>query len=327
MANNTATSSSATVPAEAKVQSSALVKDKLQSRMDDDQVKTVALQTQEELLPIEREFGEGGDHIVICGKNSIEIIGTVPPPFDSTRVDPTGNVLSGVVLRDGGTVKNQKTYPLFENIDYTSDAPTGKKTIFANTLYEIKSYETNIDAAAHLRLNAGGNVKIASSQQVDLVSAYNINLESSSVVLIKSTDISLTGNASFTGTVSVDGSIMTNGAIYAQGGFHAPSFNGPAVIDKTNGQELYGYAASGSIKLTLGKGNLTLSTPIKEGMTSLSVSGGTLEVTAVNSGVGEGSAALITVPTHRHYFKRLAGTLAGSVLDIQGTIAPSVNAK
>ena len=43
MANNTATSSSATVPAEAKVQSSSLVKDKLQSRMDDDQVKTVAL--------------------------------------------------------------------------------------------------------------------------------------------------------------------------------------------------------------------------------------------------------------------------------------------
>lgn len=310
---------------EANVQSTALIQDKLSTKFNDEQVKTVALETQEKLLPIERELGESGDKYVFHNKNSIEVVGTKPPPFESTLIDPNGNVTTNLVLRSGGTVVNQKTYPLFQNVDYTSDVPTGKKSVFVNTLYELKSYETNLDSAAHMRLNAGGNLRITSAQQIDLVSAYNLNLVGDSIITISSNNIALQGNTSVSGTLGVDGSFIVGGVSYSQGGFYGPSFNGPAVIDKTNSQELYGYAASDNLQLTLGPCTLQLAKPIAEGDTSIQISSGIIPITAVNSGLGENSAALITLPPHCHYFKRLNGTLANSVVDIQSAIAPSIN--
>lgn len=309
---------------EATVQSSALIQSRLSSRFNDEQIKTVALETQQKLLPIERELGEGGDKYIFHNKNSIEVVGTKPPPFDSTLIDPNGNIATNLVLRSGGTVVNQKTYPKFQNIDYTSDVPTGKKSVFVNSLYELKSYETNLDSAAHTRLNAGGNMKVTAGQQIDIVSAYNLNLVGDSIITISSNDIAIQGNTSISGTLGIDGSVIVNGVTYSQGGFHGPSFNGPAVIDKTNSQELYGYPASNSMELSLGEGILKVKA-IHEGDTTIFVKSGSIPITGTKSGVGELGAAFIKIPAHCHYFKRLNGSLADSVVDIQNTIAPSVN--
>lgn len=312
---------------ESHIKSSALITDKIKSTFDDEQIKTVALQSQAKLLPIEREFGEGGDKFSLFNKNHIEIVGTKPIPFDPTLIDPNGNVSNKLILREGGVVNKQKTYPLFQNIDYTSDIPSGKKTVFVHSLYELKAYESNFDSSGHTRINAGGNLKVTSSQQLDLAAAYNLTISANANIDISCPELGINGNTTITGSLGVNGGALISGSLYAEGGLSAPSFNGPAVIDKTNSQELYGYLSSDNLKIIIGESTLFLSKPIVPGDTTLSISGGELKVSSIDSGLGSGrgGGALVTIPGHLHYFKRLNGSLSDSIINIQTTIAPQIN--
>lgn len=326
---------------ESYVKSSALVQDKIQNKVDDDQLKTIAIQTQENLLPIERALGEGGDNYDYYLKNNIRIVGTKPVPFTPSLIDATGNVTTTITLREGGTVNKQIPYPLFQNTDYTSDFPTGKEIVYVQTLYEMNSYEINFNSSGHTRINAGGNVKITAGQQVDIISPYVLNMEGGEIVSISANNIAVSGNTTIEGVLGVTKGVISSGPIYAQGGLAAPAFNGPATIDKTNEQELYGYLAA-ALELMIQQGRInvnvtgTLATaPISEGATSITVTGGSLDFTVlgggslavndVKSGLGVEGKALVTTPPHLHYFKRLNGTLANSAIDIQQSVAPTLN--
>ena len=307
---------------ESYVKSSALVQDKIQSKVDDDQLKTIAIQTQENLLPIERALGDNYDYYL---KNNIRIVGTKPVPFTPSLIDATGNVTTTITLREGGTVNKQVPYPLFQNTDYTSDFPTGKEIVYVQTLYEMNSYEINFNSSGHTRINAGGNVKVTAGQQVDIISPYVLNMEGGEIVSISANNIAISGNTTVDGVLGATKGIISSGPIYAQGGLAAPAFNGPATIDKTNEQTFYCYAAADKIKLILSECILNLSAPISTGQTTLQVQSGELIFTKVDSGKGTDGGALVTSTPHLHYFKRLNGTLGDSVIDIQTSIAPTLN--
>lgn len=331
-----------TIIEDSKVKSSALVQDKLTQQFNDEQVKEIAIETQRKLTPIERTLGEGGDRYCYRLKNDIEIIGVKPPPFGSSRIDDSGNVISIPVIRPGGISYLQKTYPKFQNVDITSDIPIGKKHIFAHTEFVVRSYEIILNAYGNILLEAPGNVKIGSGQQLDIISGCNLNLEADTIITITANDIFTQGNSTLSGNLRVSGGATIGGGLYANGGLYAPSFNGPAKIDKTNTQALYGYM-NGKLemsepKLTFGAGStnltLTLASPITEGQTSITVtkiSGAAildkLEVDEGNftSATDDEKSAIVKIPPHRHYFKRLNGILADSSADIQQAAGKNLN--
>lgn len=310
-----------------RVKSSALVSNKLTPTISSDDIKTSALQTQAKLTPIERQMGEqGGDSYQMYVSNKVEVIGTKPIPFSSTLIDANGNVGSYPILREGGITQKQFTYPKFQAIDYTSDIPTGKYQIFANTLYSITSYESEFNSSGHTTINTGGNMRLSASQQIDVISPYTINLVSDSVLTLKSSNVAIQASSvAITGALSVNGGMLVGGGLYSQGGVSSPSFNGPAIIDKTNTQELYGYLAASGLRLKIGSGILLLSKPVVSGDTSISIQSGELSINDVISGLGSGGNAIVTVPPHLHYFKRLNGTLGDSIVDIQNNVATQVN--
>lgn len=320
---------------ESKIKSSALVTEKLKPQFNNDQVKEVAIETQRKLTPIERKMGEGGDHYAFRLKNDIEIIGVKPPPFSSSRIDDSGNIISIPVIRPGGISYLQKTYPKFQNVDITSDMPIGKKHIFAHTEFVVRSYEIILNAYGNILIEAPGNVKMAAGQQVDIIAGYNLNLEADTIVTITANDIITSGNSTISGNLRVNGSAAFTGSVYANSGLYAPSFNGPATIDKTNKQSLWGYQSGiytvNTQLITLLPGVIKLSEPVKQGDTELKLASG--EITGSTFIVLDGdiqstaadSSAIIEIPPHLHYFRRLNGKLADTSTEIQQDAAVKIN--
>lgn len=328
-----------------RVVSSSLVTEQIKENIEPDQKKEVAINTQTKLTPIESRMGEGGDRYHFSLRNDIEIVGTKPPPFDPSLVDVTGNVFSKPILRHGGTVKEQRTYPAYQAIDYTSDIPTGRKSIYVNSLYDLNAYETNINSASHFRVKAGGIGKISAEQQLDVSAGSNLVLNAGAVLKVSSNDIILAGETIIDASTSVSGNILASGIGYFDGGVNATSFNGPAEIDETNKQELYGYLPSDKVTAMIRKGEIkngvitgvTAVWKDAEGrpvvlenaqisFTSMVVGEGTtLEIESVDSGKGKENAAITTVPAHSHFFRRLRGNLANNALEIQDNIAPTIN--
>lgn len=323
---------------ESKIKSSALVTEKLKPQFNNDQVKEVAIETQRKLTPIERKMGEGGDHYAFRLKNDIEIIGVKPPPFSSSRIDDSGNIISIPVIRPGGISYLQKTYPKFQNVDITSDMPIGKKHIFAHTEFVVRSYEIILNAYGNILIEAPGNVKMAAGQQVDIIAGYNLNLEADTIVTITANDIITSGNSTISGNLRVNGSAAFTGSVYANNGLYAPSFNGPATIDKTNKQSLWGYQP-GDIEINQQQliilpntiVNLAEPIPTPAGpVTTLKLSGQTIIVQAKipdgeMSSTAADSSAIIEIPPHLHYFRRLNGKLADTSTEIQQDAAVKIN--
>ena len=323
---------------ESKIKSSALVTEKLKPQFNNDQVKEVAIETQRKLTPIERKMGEGGDHYAFRLKNDIEIIGVKPPPFSSSRIDDSGNIISIPVIRPGGISYLQKTYPKFQNVDITSDMPIGKKHIFAHTEFVVRSYEIILNAYGNILIEAPGNVKMAAGQQVDIIAGYNLNFEADTIVTITANDIITTGNSTISGSLRVNGSAAFTGSVYANSGLYAPSFNGPATIDKTNKQSLWGYQP-GDIEINqqqliiLPNTIVSLAEPIPTPagpVTTLKLSEQTIIVQAKipdgeMSSTAADSSAIIEIPPHLHYFRRLNGKLADTSTEIQQDAAVKIN--
>ena len=320
---------------DSKVKSSALVTEKLKPQFNDDQVKEVAIETQRKLTPIERKMGEGGDHYAFRLKNDIEIIGVKPPPFSSSRIDDSGNIISIPVIRPGGISYLQKTYPKFQNVDITSDMPIGKKHIFAHTEFVVRSYEIILNAYGNILIEAPGNVKMAAGQQVDIIAGYNLNLEADTIVTITANDIITSGNSTISGNLRVNGGAAFTGSVYANNGLYAPSFNGPAIIDKTNKQSLWGYQSGNytvtTQLITLLPGEIELSEPVKQGDTKLKIASGQITGSTfivLDGGIistAEDPEAIVEIPPHLHYFKRLNGILADTSADIQQAAAIKIN--
>lgn len=321
---------------DSKVKSSALVAEKLKPQFNDDQVKEVAIETQRKLTPIERKMGEGGDHYAFRLKNDIEIIGVKPPPFSSSRIDDSGNIISIPVIRPGGISYLQKTYPKFQNVDITSDMPIGKKHIFAHTEFVVRSYEIILNAYGNILIEAPGNVKMAAGQQVDIIAGYNLNLEADTIVTITANDIITSGNSTISGNLRVNGSAAFTGSVYANNGLYAPSFNGPATIDKTNKQSLWGYQSGNytvtTQSITLLTGVIKLSEPVKQGDTELKIASGKITGSTfivldgdISSSVADDDKAIVEIPPHLHYFRRLNGKLADTSAEIQQDAAVKIN--
>lgn len=324
-----------------KVKSSALVTEKLKPQFNNDQLKEIAIETQRKLTPVERKMGEGGDHYSFRLKNDIEIIGIKPPPFSSSRIDDAGNVVSIPVIRAGGISYQQKTYPKFQNVDITSDIPLGKKHIFAHAEFAVRSYEIMLNAYGNILIEAPGNVKIGSGQQLDITSGHNLNFDADSMITITSENIIVNGNTSISGSFRVSGSGIFTGGVYAQSGLYAPSFNGPAKIDKTNLQQLWGYPAGDiniatmTVKLILPETTLQLAAPVTAGATSLKLAANNTVTNAVIenavivssdlTSTAADSRAIIEIPPHRHHFKRLNGILANTSAVIQQEAAKKIN--
>ena len=322
------------------VQSSALASNKITNKFGDEQLKEIAVRTQAALNPIERQMGEGGNKYSFYTKNAIEVVATTPIPFSSTLIDSTGSVIKSAMLRDGGICGKYITFPKYQAIDYTSNVPTGRKEVNVHSRYSVKTYETDLNSSGWTRINAGENLKLGSSQQIDMVSGNNINIASGAITMINSPTISFTGDTIISNGQSVDiGNTLCTGAMYVQGGISSTSFNGPAVIDKTNTQELYGFLA-GQVKALLqelvGTAELIFSVPgdsiqpndpvtatIKFNPETLltfdKIVGGDASDPNGNGG------PLVVIPPHKHYFKRLAGSLDNSSVETQSKIAATIN--
>lgn len=343
-------------PATMPVSSSTLAAGKVEQRFDEEQVRNVAQEAQQTLTPHERRMGEGGDRYDVSLRNSVEVIGTASPQISSTRTDATGNVYSQPVLRMGGTVGYQRTYPMYEAIDISGDMPTGKKYIVAHSLYQITAYEANLFSQTHIRVKAGSIAQLQAKDQVDITADSNVIIGAGTICTISSPAVNMTGRISVSGNLGCDGPMMTNNIFYADSGIYATSFNGPAVIDATNTQELYGYLVgnpttntkipdmsipiSGEITVTDGtlggsanslgsnvsgslKINGTLTITNGEGKIQLiSVEDGSGGVGAGSNGLG---SALVQIPPHKHYFKRLNGVLANNFTGVQRNIASQFN--
>lgn len=318
------------------VKSSSLAPKAIKEKFDEHQIKEAALSTQKNLNDLERHMGSGGNRYSFYTKNATETVGTTPIPFDSSLVDDSGNTIKKMFLRDGGICDKYVTYPKYQAIDYTSNVPTGHKNLVVHSRYSVKTYETDLNASGWIRINAGGNIRLASSQQIDLISENNFNLEAGAMATFTSPEFSFSGNMTVNGTMQVAGSVMSSGPAYVGGGISAPSFNGPKTIDKTNKQELYGYMAGeleSSFKMGDGVINLTgyiefPSTPVagQNPCTIVLTSGsGKVTVDQIKSGKGSDSAAMVKIPAHLHYFYRLNGQLGDSIVDIQKPIQSSMN--
>lgn len=324
------------------VKSSALASSSIEPKFNNDQIKEAALNSQKNLNTIERSLGEGGNKYSFYTKNAIETVGTMPIPFTSSLVDETGNAAKTMMLRDGGICRPYRLYPKYQAIDYTSNVPTGHKQIIVHSRFTVKSYEIDLNSSGWTRINAGENLRLASSQQVDLISGNNINLEAGQVTTITANDIFLAGTTSVSGNLMVDGSGMFSGPTYFAGGISAPSFNGPRVIDKTNQQQLYGYLV-GDVEMSLAdsddamlncEGQIEIDGEVKNCKLSIKTTG-KIKVTHIKGDAGEPDApggnpratgnAMVIIPSHLHYFNRLAGSLDDNIVQTQRRIQSSIN--
>lgn len=198
-------------------------------------IQDLYTQTQRELLPYERELGNGGNIKLMSGKDVLLVAGTKATTFDTVFINPNGRAVDSKLQYDGESISSKQTSaPYFEEKDVTSNIPFGNVHISASNKLAIRS------AAGGITMTTSGGLKLASTGITNLqgaqvcitgssnggktghviirsgnlveVEGSNINLTSNTHVSIKP-GLSVTGDQIITGDLVIGGNLTVLGDI------------------------------------------------------------------------------------------------------------------
>jgi len=211
---------------------------------DAQKINELALKKQEELSIIEKELGDGGDHIEFTKRSKFETVGATFNDYPSIRVDPEGRSQPlEMLVADTGVFKNHDAFPLVEELDNSSNFPCGDDIKIIGNSYRrnvgsggvsLKTTGAMEFGAAllsiggkRIHINANLGLHLASESCVEIQSLKSVILRSNRQILIES-------------SMGVKDNVIIGGGAYIEGETYLHHVTAPLEVQQTEDTIVYG---------------------------------------------------------------------------------------
>jgi len=175
---------------------------------------------QSELLPLQRELGEG-DEITTIAKNKVENIGLVMNDLKSFRVDPKGKLrIDGVNVALEGVYATFKTSPHVEYVD-VDDVPGGDYNLTCGNKYKLLVGAKGINIKTFGPMDMYGTIVNLIGEQINIASQnevlidggerFNIRARKISLIPIEHQPVVIDGQLHVTRNAIVGGGMFVDG--------------------------------------------------------------------------------------------------------------------
>ena len=219
------------------------------------------LEKAEELFPIEKRMGNGGDKIKFVKRNKVEQVGAAFNDFPSVRIDSKGRSQPfEVIVGKTGTFKNHDYVSLVEEVDNASAFPGGNDTKYVGNRYtrnvgsggiSLKTTGAMEQSGATLKqgfkkinINASHGIHIGSEDHVDIQSVKTITLRTNNQVYVES-------------SMGVRNNLIVGGGLYAEGETYLQHVTAPLEVQQTQDTVVLGkFATDENRRLIIGECNI-----------------------------------------------------------------------
>lgn len=192
---------------------------------------------QQDLFPIQRKLGNGGNEIINIHGNKIETIGQLMNDFKGWRRDPRGKIrIAGVAVDYKGTYEFMRPAPIVENVDVDS-LPGGDYNLTASNKYRVLVGGGGIHFKTFGNIEMYGGIVSIAGEQVNLSSKGEVNISGEIRVGIQGKSISLNptdyNQAVVNGGLGVTRNLVVNGATYHEGEVYLHHITAPLEFQTT----------------------------------------------------------------------------------------------
>jgi hypothetical protein len=218
--------------------------------------------TQEELIPIEANLGDGGSMNVNVARNVRWVVGAAVNNNPQANVDMVGKQSpNAVVVTGDGTTTAVTGTPQVNEIDNHSMFPCGSFTLEIGNGFNIKTggggvsmvTSGGINIASDTVLKIGGLQTVIGSKDVVIKGENNTSIESPNLNLTSSNQILINGN------LGVNSNLLVKGGAFFNGELSVNHITAPREIQQTlpgfTKEGAYGFLIAGA-KIT---GNIKIS--------------------------------------------------------------------
>jgi hypothetical protein len=213
------------------------------------ELKQDLIDIQEQLEPIEKRMGNGGDEEEFVYRDKVEVIGAAFNDYPSIRVDKEGRTVPNRVLVGKETpLVNTDSVPHVEEVDNNSNFPTGSYDLTVGNRYNVKVGSGGVQIKTTGGIELGGTTFKVASNKTNIQSADGVNISSESIVEIQSkNNISLRSNKQIyiEPGLGVKNNTIVGGSSFIEGEIYANHITAPAEIQQTEQVHLFGAPVPG----------------------------------------------------------------------------------
>jgi hypothetical protein len=209
--------------------------------------------TQEELIPIEANLGDGGSMNVNVARNARWVVGAAVNNNPQANVDMVGRQTPAavVITGDGSTTAVTGT-PQVNEIDNHSMFPCGTFTLEIGNGFNVKTggggismvTSGSVNIASDTVLKIGGLQTVVGSKDVVIKGDTNVSIESPNLNLTSENQILANGN------LGVNSNLIVKGGSYVNGELFVNHMTAPREIQQTlvgfTKEGAYGFLTAGS---------------------------------------------------------------------------------
>lgn len=284
----------------------------------------VIVNTQEELVEIERLIGNGGNDIKTVIGNKTLNIGAANNLHPQAIVNPIGRAVpSAVQVTTDGVSTKIAGVPDVQEVENSAVFPCGNYDINIGNKFSVSTGGGGIalQSASKIDLISETTAKLLSYQvivggtDVQLKGKSNLSIESDNLNLTSSNQIVLNGN------VGLNNNLLVKGGAYINGELYVNHITGPLEIQKT----IPGFTSSGAFGFLVS--NQGFSTKNVTGMGRITILGaGIIDATFFVAGANlqqtiESSDLCVELTPHAHEFANIPiSTIASGDISAQAGV-------
>jgi len=215
----------------------------------------------DELFPIEKRMGNGGDKIKFIKRNKFEQVGAAFNDFPSVRIDTKGRSQPiEMCVGKTGAFKQHDYVSLVEEVDNTSAFPGGDDTKYVGNRYVRNvgsggiSFKTTgvVEQSGTIlkqgfkkvNINASHGIHIGSEDHIDIQSVKTITLRTNRQVYVES-------------SLGVRNNLIVGGGLYVEGETYLHHVTAPLEVQQTEDTVVLGkFATETNRRLVIGECNV-----------------------------------------------------------------------
>jgi len=192
---------------------------------------------QNDLFPLQRKLGNGGNEIISIHGNKTETIGQVFNDFAGWRKDPTGKIrVCGVAVDHEGTYEYMRPAPIVESVD-VDHLPGGDYQLTASNQYRLLVGGGGVQIKTFGNIDIYGGIISIAGEQLTLSSKGEVLVNGKERTSLQGKRISINpddyGQAVVNGSLGVTRQLLVNGATYHEGEVYLHHITAPLEYQTT----------------------------------------------------------------------------------------------
>ncbi len=196
------------------------------------------------LNEIEQQMGDGGDEILFTKRHKFEQVGAIFNDYPSIRIDEKGRSQPfEMVISAVGALKNHDYVPVVEEIDNSSNFPSGNDDAVVGNRFSKTVGSGGISLKTTGAMELGGMSLKCGFKRANINASHGIQIASESFVEIQSLKtIMLRTNRQVyvEGALGIKGNTIIGGGLYVEGEVYCQHITAPLEVHQTMDTTAFG---------------------------------------------------------------------------------------